>query len=205
MTTGYSIPTLSPFGKNSEKIMGQGQSAQASVGYRLGRHLGIVTTYAHVTNTIRKDALVASATTTGLDINTWEAKASNCSIQTLMVGPMLTFTFGRFLLDAQLTGGYSMATSPYTELYTEYSRLPLSMITPSQKTEAIAAGAGLTTHYKLNRWLAAHASAQYVTADLEYDNLTKQVTIGRQHTTEVLPASQPLGLLNLGGGLSFLF
>lgn len=204
-TAGYSVPTLSPFGKNSEKIMGHGQSTQASVGYRLGRHLGIVTTYSHVTNTIRTDALIASATTAGVQINSWEAKASNCSFQTLMVGPMLTFPLGRLLLDAQLTGGYSLATSPYTELYTELSRLPLSMVTPSQKTEAIAAGAGLTAHYKLNRWLAAHASAQYITADLKYTNLVKEVTIGRQHTTEVLPASQPLGLLNLGGGLSFLF
>ncbi|GAB3175073.1 hypothetical protein [Telluribacter humicola] len=204
-TAGYSIPTLSPFGKNNEKMMGYGKSAQASVGYRLGRHLGVVTTYSYTTNTIRKDVLLASTTTTGVEINTWEARASDCSLQTLMVGPMLTFNLGRFMLDAQLTGGYSLATSPRTELHTEFAQLPLSMITPSQNTEAIAAGAGLMLHYKLNRWLAAQASAHYITADLKYENLAKEVTIGKQHTTEVLPSSQPVGLLNVGGGLSILF
>ncbi|HEV7348795.1 hypothetical protein [Telluribacter sp.] len=206
MTAGYSLPTVSPFGKINEKMMGHGQSGQASVGYLLGRRLGAVATFSHVTNTIRKEVLIESASGQGLGQDSWEASASNCSLQALMVGPMVTITRGRFLLDAQLTGGYALATSPHTELRSEFSRQPLSMITPSQKTKALAVGAGLTARFKLNRWLAAHASAQYITADIKYDNMTQEIQIGQQITSQPLPVSQPVvGLLNLGGGLSLLF
>lgn len=204
VTTGYSQPMASPFGKNSQKLMGGGQVAQVSLGYRLGRRLGIVGSYAFVSNTIRKDALLKSVSE-NLESNSWESNATNCTLQTLMVGPLVTIPMGRFLFDFQLTGGYAQATSSRMELYTEFLRLPLSYKTPSQTTNALAAGAGFTTRYKVNRWLAVHASAQYITADLKYDNLMQEIQIGRQVSQEPVQSNQPTGLLNLGAGISFLF
>jgi hypothetical protein len=205
LTAGYSLPTVSAFGKNTEKMMDAGQSGQVSVGYRFGQRLGMVASFSHVTNSVRTQALLESAARNAMGINTWQANATNCSLQALMAGPMVTFSAGRFLFDAQLTAGYALASSPRTEVFTEYARMPLSMITPSQTTGSLAAGAGLTARFKLNRWLAAHASAQYITADLKYDNLMQEVQIGKQVSTTPVASHQPIGLLNLGGGLSFLF
>jgi opacity protein-like surface antigen len=204
VTAGYSVPVASPFGKNTQKLMGGGQSAQVSLGYRLGRRLGMVGSYSFVSNTIRQDALLKSVSG-NLESSYWKSNATNCTLQTLMVGPLLTVPMGRFIFDFQLTGGYAQATSSRMELSTEFLRMPLTYTTPSQTTNALAAGAGFTTRYKVNRWLALHASAQYITADLKYDNLMQEIQIGRQVSQEPVQSHQPTGILNLGAGFSFLF
>jgi hypothetical protein len=204
ISTGYSLPTVSPFGKNTESLMGSGQSAQASVGYRLGRKLGMVASYSYITNTVLKEAMLKSISE-NLVPSYWESNATNCMLQSIMAGPMITLPAGRFLFDFQLTAGYAQATSSRMELRTEFLRMPMSFTTPSQTTGALAAGAGFSTRYKLNRWLAVHASAHYVTANLKYDNLVQEIQVGSQYTTEAVPTLQPTGLLNLGGGLSILF
>lgn len=197
------MPTFSVFGKNSQNLMGNGQSAQASMGYRFGRLLGIAGSYSYKTNTIRKDVMIHSLAN---DLeSTWNAQATNCTFQSLMVGPLLSVPAGRFIFDFQLSGGLAQAKSSHMEMNTEYQQIPLTFTTPSKTTRALAAGAGFTARFKLNRWLALQATAQYITADLKYDNLVQEIQVGSQLSTEILPSSQPTGLLTLGGGFSFLF
>lgn len=205
MTAGYSTPTCkTPFGKNTQHLMGNGQSAQISAGYRFGRRFGVVGSYGYATNVINKTALLETVGQSQQAAD-WKASASNCTLQSLMVGPLLTVPTGRFIFDFQLTGGVAKAFSPRMELYSDQPRSPMHYHTPSQTAYAPAAGLGVTTRYKLSRWLAVHASIQYITADLKYENLEQQIQIGNQHSVEAMPASQPVGLLNLGGGFSFLF
>ncbi|GAB2790624.1 hypothetical protein GCM10027275_39450 [Rhabdobacter roseus] len=205
-TAGYSLPAGSPFGKNSEKLLGPGQSVQVSVGYRPGRQWGMTASYTYVTNLFRKESLLGTSEAGLGGRNPWELVTTNCTVQTLLAGPMVTLPAGRVLFDLQLSGGYAFASNPGSELYTEFARLPLSMITPSRRASALAAGAGVTMRYKLTRWLAANASVQYLTANFKYDqDLVNEIQIGAERTTQSVNAHQPVGFVNLGAGLSFLF
>ncbi len=204
-TAGYSLPGCNtPFGRNTDDIMGVGQFAQTSVGYRFGRRLGAVATYSYGTNTIQQDALLHSI---GQNVNpaNWDTHATNCTLQSLMAGPLLMVPAGRFQFDFQLTAGVAQSTSSSIELNSLGKEQPVSYKTPSQSTYAIAAGAGATVRFKLNRWLAVHTSLQYITANPKYTDLQQEIRLGNQRSFEPLTARQPLGMLNWGGGVSFIF
>jgi len=204
-TAGYSLPGCNtPFGKNTENMMGVGQFAQTSVGYRIGRRLGAVASYSYGTNTIQKDALL-NGIGQNLDPANWDTQATNCILQSLMAGPLLMVPVGRFQFDFQLTAGVAQSTSSRIELNSLGREQPISYKTPSQSTHAFAAGAGATARFKLNRWLAVHTSLQYITANLKYSDLQQEIRLGNQRSIEPITAHQPLGMLNLGGGFSVIF
>lgn len=204
-TAGYSLPSCNtPFGKNTEDMMGVGQFAQTSVGYRIGRRLGAVASYSYGTNAIQKDVLLHSV---GQNVNpaNWDTHATNCTLQTLMAGPLLMVPVGRFQFDFQLTAGVAQSTSSNIELNSLGREQPISYKTPSQSTYSLAAGAGATARFKLNRWLAVHTSLQYITANPKYSDLQQEIRLGNQRSIEALSARQPLGMLNWGGGFAVIF
>lgn len=204
VSVGYSQPFWTPFGKSSQNLLGEGQSLQVAAGYRPGRLFGIVATYTDLSNTILKDRLPGTIPVnfTGVD---WQTSATNCTLKTYMVGPLLTVQKGLFLFDFQLTAGYAVGTSSRMELVAPDTRPAMYLTTPSMTTQSVAAGAGISIRYKINRWLAVQANANYVTADLKFKNLAQEIIIGPQHSVEPVAAHQPIGLLNTGGGLSFMF
>ncbi len=205
ITAGYGLPSCNtPFGKNTEHIMGSGQFAQTSIGYRIGRRLGAVASYSYGTNTIQQDALLNSIGN-NIDPADWDSHATNCTLQSLMAGPLLMVPAGRFQFDFQLTAGLAQSTSSRMELNSLGREQPISYKTPSQTTHAFAAGAGATARFKLNRWLAIHSSLQYVAANLKYSDLQQEIRLGSQRSVETINASQPLGMLNWGGGIGFIF
>ncbi|MPR33316.1 hypothetical protein [Salmonirosea aquatica] len=209
VTASSGRPTVSPFGKNTQNFLGKGQSLQVSVGHRLGWHWGIVGSYMYSTNPIRKND-VQNDLLRLVRVNVeqsapWQSTATNCTLQSAMVGPMFTLQAGRFVFDIQATAGYAQGTSSDMEFNAQYQQEAISYTTPARTILAPAAGAGIAIRYKIFRWLALHGSAQYVTADLRYDNLYQEVKVGRQSSLELIRPHQPVGLLNVGGGLSFLF
>ncbi|GHB69608.1 hypothetical protein [Persicitalea jodogahamensis] len=205
LSAGYSLPGCNtPFGKNTEHIMGSGQFAQTSVGYRFGRRLGGVVSYSYGTNTILKDALLNSIGN-NVDPADWDSHATNCTLQSVMAGPLLMVPAGRFQFDFQLTAGLAQSTSSHIELNSRGRDEPVSYKTPSQSTHAFAAGAGATARFKLNRWLGIHSSLQYIAANLKYSDLQQEIRLGSQRSVETINASQPLGMMNWGGGISFIF
>lgn len=204
-TAGYSLPGCNtPFGKNREDMMSAGQFAQTSVGYRFGRRLGAVATYYYGTNAIQRDVLL-DGVGKHVDPKDWDARATNCNLQTLMAGPLLMVPAGRFQFDFQLTVGVAQSTSSSIELNSLGREQPISYKTPSQSTRSFAAGAGATARFKLNRWLAVHTSLNYITANPKYTDLQQEIRLGNQRSFEPLSARQPLGMLNWGGGVSFIF
>jgi hypothetical protein len=204
LSVGHSTPTWSPFGKNKYNYMGRGESAQVSIGHRIGRQLGVVTSYSYVTNTVLADGLINSIPVK-FDPGTWESSATNCTLQTYMAGPLLSLQAGRFLFDFQLTAGLAVATSSRMELAAPDVRPAMLLTTPSLTTQALATGLGTTIRFKLNRWLAVQANAHYITADVRYKNMVQEIIIGPQQSREPMAARQPVGVLNTGGGLSILF
>ena len=203
LTVAPSKPTVSPFGKNTQNLLGNGQSGQVSVGYRLGWHWGVVGSYTYSTNPVRPNDLLRLVRENVEQSAPWQSTATNCTLQSVMIGPMFTLQASRFVVDFQVTAGYAQGTRSHMELNAPDQAVSYTM--PARTIRAPAAGAGVTARYKVFRWLALHASAQYVTADLNYDNLYQEVKVGGQSSIETIAAHQPLGLLNLGGGLSFLF
>jgi len=205
LTAAPSKPMVSPFGKNTQNFIGNGQSVQVSVGHRLGWRWGVVGSYTYSTNPIRKNDLLSRVRENVEEAAPWQTTATNCILQSAMVGPMFTWQVNRFIFDFQAMAGYAQGTSSHMELSLQYGQQAISYTTPARTIRAPAAGAGATARYKIYRWLALHASAHYVTADLKYDNLYQEVKVGRQSSVEVIAPHQPLGLLSAGGGLSFLF
>ncbi len=184
--------------------MGVGQFAQTSVGYRFGHRLGAVASYYYGVNTIQQDALL-NLLGKNADPADWDSKATNCNLQSLMAGPMLTVPAGRFQFDFQLTAGVAQSTSSRMELNWRGQEQAISYTTPAQTTRTFAAGAGATARFKLNRWLAVHTSLNYITADLKYSDLQQEIRLGNQRSFESLNSHQPLGMLNWGTGVSFIF
>jgi hypothetical protein len=205
LTAAPSQPMVSPFGKNTQNFLGNGQSVQVSVGHRLGWHWGVVGSYTYSTNPILKNDLLRLVRENVAETAPWQSTATNCTLQSVMAGPMFTLQASRFVFDIQAMAGFAQGTSSHMELNTQYQQQAISYSTPARTIRAPAAGAGITTRYKIYRWLALHGSAQYVTADLKYDNLYQEVKVGNQSSVEAVTPHQPLGLLHLGGGLSFLF
>lgn len=205
LTSASSRPMATPFGKGTQNFLGDGQSVQLSVGRRLGWHWGVVGSFTYTTNPIRQNDLLRLVRENIEESVPWQSKATDCTLQSLLIGPMFTVQAGRLVLDFQVTAGYAQGTSSHMQLSSQYQAMDISYTTPARTIRAQAAGAGITARYKVFRWLALHGSAQYVTADLKYDNLYQQVKVGRQSSVEPIAPHQPLGLLNLGGGLSFLF
>lgn len=205
LTTTSSQPTVSPFGKNTQNSIGNGQSVQISVGHRLGWNWGIVGSYTYCSNPVRKNDLLRLVRENVEETAPWQSTATNCTLQSLLVGPMFTLQASRFIFDFQVTVGYAQATSSHMELSSQYRQVDISYTTPARTIRAPAAGAGITARYKIYRWLALHGTAQYVTADLKYNNLYQERREGRLSSVEPLAPHQPLALLNLGGGLSLLF
>ena len=205
ITAGYSMPTChTPFGKNTQDMLGSGQFAQTSVGYRIGRRLGVVGSFSYVSNAVSQDFLTESIGKE-LAAGGWKTDISDCTMQTLMVGPLLSVPAGRFLFDFQITGGVARSLSPSVEVYSERPGSLARYQSPSQTTYAPAAGAGVVARYKLSRWLAAHASAQYLAANLENENLAQQIQVVSPSPATSVSAHQPIGLMNWGVGLSFIF
>lgn len=205
LTPALSRPMATPFGKGTQNFLGDGQSVQLSVGHRLGWHWGVVGSYTYSTNPIRQNDLLRLVRENLEQSAPWQTTATNCTLQSVLVGPMFTVQVSRFVFDFQLTAGYAQGTSSQMELSSQYRQTDISYTTPARTIRAPAAGAGVTARYKMFRWLALHASAQYVTADLKYENLYQEVKVDRQSSVEAIAPHQPLGLLNLGGGVSFLF
>jgi hypothetical protein len=204
LTMGYSKPAWTPFCNTGQGAMGAGESVQVSYSHRFGRQWGAVASYTYVTNTMLKDALI-SAIPIKSDPGSWESSATNCTLQAYMAGPMLSLQTGRFLFDFQATAGLAQATSSQMELYAPDIRPAIVMKTPSKTAQALAAGLGTTVRYKLSRWLAIQANAHYITANVRYKDLVQEITIGSQQSQETVDPHQPIGVLNLGGGLSILF
>lgn len=204
VSAGYSQPMGTPFGKSSQNLLGEGQSLQVTAGYRPGRMYGVVATYTDVSNTILKDRLpgMIPVNFNGVD---WQTSATNCTLKTYMAGPSVTLQKGLFLFDFQLTAGYAEGTSSHMELVAPDTRPAMYLTTPSRTTQSLAAGAGVSIRYKINRWLAIQANANYVTANLKYKNMAQEIVIGPQHSVEPVPPHQPIGMLNSGGGLCFMF
>ena len=200
LTTSSSRPMASPFGKGTQNFMGDGQSMQVSVGRRLGWHWGVVGSYTYSNNPIQKNDLLRLVRENAEQSAPWQSSATNCTLQSVLVGPMFTVQASRIVLDFQLTAGYAQGTSSHIELRSQYP-----LLLPARTVRAPAAGAGISARYKMYRWLALHGSAQYVTADLKYENLYQQVQAGHQSSVKPIAVHQPLGLMNLGGGVSFLF
>ena len=204
-TAGYGLPSCrTPFGKNTEHMMGTGQFAQTSVGYRIGRRMGAVASYSYGTNAIQQNVLL-DGIGKYVDPKDWDTRATNCTLQSLMVGPLLMVPVGRFQFDFQLTAGVAQSTSSSIELNSLSREQPISYRTPSQSTYAFAAGAGATARFKLSRWLAVHTSLNYITTNPKYTDLQQEIRLGNQRSFEPLSARQPLGMLNWGGGFSFIF
>lgn len=203
LTAASSRPMATPFGKGTQNFLGQGQSMQLSVGHRLGWRWGVVGTYTYSTNPIRQNDLLRLVRENVGQSTPWQSTATACTLQSILIGPMFTVQVSRFVFDFQLTAGYAQGTSSHMELSSQYQ--PISYRTPARTIRAPAAGAGITVRYKVFRWLALHSTAQYVTADLKYDNLYQERREGRQSSVEPIAPHQPLGSLNLGGGASFLF
>lgn len=204
VSVGYSNPAWTPFGKNKYDYMSDGQSLQLAIGHRIGRQLGVVTSYSYVTNTVLADGLVNSIPVK-FEPGTWESSATNCTLQSYMAGPMLSLQKGRFLFDFQLTAGLAVATSSRMELAAPDIRPAIQMTTPSRTAQALSTGLGTTIRFKLTRWLAVQANAHYITADVRYKDMVQEITIGPQQSREPMAAHQPVGVLNTGGGLSILF
>lgn len=204
VSAGYSQPFWTPFSKNNQTLMGEGQSLQASVGYRPGRKLGVIAAYTNVSNTILTDKL-SGTIPVKFDGVQWQTSATNCTLQTFMAGPLLSLQKGLFFFDFQLTAGYALGTSSRMELVSPDTRPVMYLTTPAKTTQAVAAGAGISIRYKVNRWLALMANANYVTADLKFKNLAQEIVIGPQRSVEPVASHQPVGLLNTGAGLSFMF
>ncbi len=205
LTAACSRPMATPFGKNTQNLLGNGQSVQVSVGHRLGWHWGAVGSYTYSTNPVRPNDLLRLVREDVEHSVPWQSTATNCTLQSALVGPMFTVQASRFVFDFQVTAGYAQGTSSHMEFRSKYRKEPTSYMTSARTIRGFAAGAGVTVRYKVFRWLALHTSAQYVTADLKYDNLYQEIEVGRQGTAEAITSHQPLGLLNVGGGLSFLF
>lgn len=194
---------VSPFGKGTQNFMGNGQSIQLSVGHRLGWHWGVAGSYTYSTNPMHKNDLLRLVRENVEQSAPWQGTATNCTLQSVLIGPMFTVQVSRFIFDFQLTAGYAQGTSSHMQFNSSYEAI--SYTTPARTIRAPAAGAGITARYKIFRWLALHGTAQYVTADLKYNNLYQERTEGRYNSVESIAPHQPLGLLNLGGGVSFLF
>lgn len=203
LTVTSSRPMASPFGKGTQNLMGDGQSVQLSAGHRLGWHWGVTGSYTYSTNPMQKTDLLRLVRENVEQSLSWQGTATNCTLQSVLIGPMFTVQVSRFVFDFQLTAGYAQGTSSHMQFNSAYQAI--SYTTPARTIRAPAAGAGITARYKLFRWLALHGTAQYVTADLKYDNLYQERTEGHYNSVEPIVPHQPLGLLNLGGGLSFLF
>lgn len=201
VSAGYSLPMGSPFGKNTEKIVGPGESAQVSAGYRLGRHLGLTAQYAITRNGVLEEALRSGLTSP----DGWEIRSTEFEQQSLMVGPMMQWAAGRFLFNVHLTAGYAMASSPRTEVYGSLGRLPMSFTTESKRASALALGGGTSVRFKINRWLSAHVNANYITANLNYKELARETKIGQQRSVEPLAGHQPSAMIATGLGFGVLF
>ncbi len=177
---------------------------QASVGYRPGRQLGFVATYSTISNTVLADKLPETIPV-NFDGVSWLTSATNCTLKTYMAGPLLTLQAGLFLFDFQVTAGYAEGTSSRMELIAPDTRPAMILTTPAKTTHSVAAGAGVTIRFKVTRWLAIQTTANYVTANLKYKNLAQEIVIGPQLSVEPVAPHQPLGMLNTGGGLCFMF
>lgn len=205
VTTGYNMPACNtPFGKNMNDVLVNGQYAQTSAGYRFGRRLGVVGSYTYATNAAQPGAML-NTMGQSVDPAAWNTKATQCITQLVMVGPLLTIPTGRFLFDLQVTAGYAQSSSSRIELTSVNRNQPVSLMTPSRTAQALALGAGATVRYKLNRWLAVHSSLQYVTANMQYRDLTQEINLGNQHSVQPITPHQPMGFMNFGVGVSFLF
>lgn len=200
LTAASSRPMATPFGKGTQNFMGNGQAMQLSVGHRLGWHWGVVGSYTYGTNPVHQNDLFRLVRENVGQLAPWQSTTTDFTLQSVLVGPMFTVQVSRFVFDFQVTAGYAQGTSSHIELRSQFP-----LLLPERNTRAPAVGAGVTARYKVFRWLALHGSAQYVTADLKYENLYQQVKVGTQSSVKPIAVHQPLGLLNLGGGVSFLF
>lgn len=205
VTAGYNIPACNtPFGKNTNDVLVNGQYAQTSVGYRIGRRLGVVGNYHYATNAVQPGAMLNTIGQSA-NPNAWNTKATHCITQSVMVGPLLTIPTGRFLFDLQVTAGYAESSSARIELTSVNRERPVSLMTPSRTASALALGAGATVRYKLSRWLAVHSSLQYMTANMQYKDLTQEINLNNQRSVQPITPYQPMGFMNFGAGVSFLF
>lgn len=205
VTAGYNMPACNtPFGKNLNDVLVNGQFAQTSVGYRFGRRLGVVGSYTYATNAVQPNAMLNALGQSSAAAD-WNPNPTNCITQSVMVGPLVTIPSGRFLFDLQMTAGYAASSSSRIESTTVGRERPISLMLPSRTASALALGAGATVRYKLNRWLAVHSSIQYMTANLEYKNLTQEINMGNQRSVQPVTPHQPMGFMNFGVGASFIF
>lgn len=83
--------------------MGDGQSMQVSVGHRLGWRWGIVGSYTYSSNPMQKNDLLRLVRENVVQSAPWQGTATNCTLQSVLIGPLFTVQVSRFVFDFQLT------------------------------------------------------------------------------------------------------
>ena len=205
LTAALSKPTVSPFGKNTQNFLENGQSLQLSMSHRLGWHWGVAGSYTYNTNPVRPNDLLRLVRENVEQPAVAPSAPTHCTLQSAMAGPMFTVQASRFVFDLQLSAGYAQATSFHPSTGTQNQQADKANPSEARTIGALAAGGGIRVHYKIYRWLALHASAQYIASDMDYNDLYQEVKPIRLNPIKIVSPHQPLGLLNVGGGLSFLF
>lgn len=209
VSVGSNIPMNDFLGKNNQDVMPRetmmrGQAFQVQTGYRITRHLGVVGSLTHCINPTNTNLILHQAETAGYGSN-WQTNAKLWNCTSLMAGPYITFSPGRWMLDVRLQAGYALVQKPETIMSGDILSLPMEIKTTGERRGGLSAGFGTSVRYKIGRNLAFGLHADYVVTKAKFDNLQKIVALSDIVVSEEIQRQTFGGSLNVGAGICFLF
>ena len=208
LSGGLALPTASLMkgeaAAPSDLSAFKGTSFQVSMGYRIGRHWGVVMNLTNCINDGNTRPLLENLEKSQLGTN-WTAKTGTWNCSHLMVGPSYTINVGRWMFDQRLTAGYSWIERPYTDLTGKYYQFDLGVQTSSGKSKSFTAGIGTSVRFKIGRNIALAVHADYLTTRATFNGIESTITMGTDQATEPVREVKAMGILSLNGGLSLLF
>lgn len=209
VSVGSNVPMNDFLSKNNEDVMPRetmvrGQAFQVQAGYRLTRHWGVVGSLTHCINQTNTNLILRQAETAGYGSN-WQTNAKLWNCTSVMAGPYVTFSPGRWMLDVRIQGGYALVLKPETIMNGNILSLPMEIKSTSEKRGGLSAGIGTSVRYKVGRNIALGLHADYVVTKATFENLQKVVTLTDVMISEQIQRQSFGGSLNVGAGVCFLF
>ena len=209
ISVGSNIPMNDFLSNNNQDVMPResmirGQAFQLQTGYRITRHLGIVGSLTHCINPTNTNLILRQAETAGYGSN-WQTNAKLWNCTSVMAGPYITFSPGRWMLDVRLQAGYALVQKPETIMNGDILSLPMEIKSTGERRSGLSAGLGTSIRYKIGRNLAFGLHADYVVTKAKFDNLQKIVALSDMTISEEIQRQTFGGSLNVGAGICFLF
>ncbi|MFN4145666.1 MAG: hypothetical protein ACK4GN_07565 [Runella sp.] len=208
ISSGVSLPTKSLMKGDptapSDVVARRGSSFQVALGYRFTRRLGAMTSFTSCLNESGTQNLLATIQQSHTGGN-WSVSGGTWNCAHWTAGPYYSISAGLWTFDARLTGGYSWVQRPSTELKGNLYDIPLSIKTTQVRSGSLTVGAGASIRCKISRHFAVAVHSDYFALRASFDNLTSTLTVGNDQVQDKIREVHPIGMLNLNGGLSFLF